>query len=95
MSKIVSLPVLGFGLAVLAAAVATPALAKNDGPEATPRYGASTTAPETYAPVFEGRNATEGGAAAEGRNVTVGGSATQGVEPYIASQIEQNARASR
>lgn len=95
MSKIVSLPVLGFGLAVLAAAVATPALAREDGPPATPRYGASTLAPQTYMPVIEGRNATEGSAAVEGRNVTVGGPATQGVEPYIASQIEQNARSSR
>lgn len=95
MKKTVSLPVLG---AVLAAAFAGPALAQgyNTGTGASSGWSQNHNATQQgdwsqRGTVTEGRNATmyEGGMY-DARSMR--GPNTQGVEPYIANQIEQNAR---
>lgn len=96
MKKTVSLPVLG---AVLAAAFAGPALAQgyNAGTGASSGWSQNHNATQQGSwsqrgTVTEGRNAAtmyEGGMY-DARSMR--GPNTQGVEPYIANQIEQNAR---
>lgn len=97
MKKTVSIPVLG---AVLAAAFAGPALAQgyNAGPGAPSGWSQNHNATQQggwsqRGAVTEGRNAAtmyEGGMY-DSRSFMRGPN-TQGVEPYIANQIEQNAR---
>ncbi len=90
MSKIRTLVVLGAALGTLAAG---PALAQT--------YGSGWNGQQSYdanRPADRIGMPMQGpGAVTEGRNATYGygGSATQGVEPYIAQQIEQNARSNR
>jgi len=95
MKKTLSLPVLG---AVLAAAFAGPALAQgyNSGTGASSGWSQNHNATQQggwsqRGTVTEGRNAAtmyEGGM----YDSRMRGPSTQGVEPYIANQIEQNAR---
>lgn len=102
MKKTVSIPMLG---AVLAAAFVGPALADTNRPIIGQNSGWSpqTNQTQNYAAprhegwsqqgqgtMYEGRNAAT---MYEGRNAApMGSPSTQGVEPYIANQIEQNAR---
>ncbi|TCK30285.1 hypothetical protein EV667_0373 [Ancylobacter aquaticus] len=92
MKKTVSIPMLG---AVLAAAFVGPALADTNRPVIGDNSGWSpqTNQTQTYrAPANDGWSQQGYGTMVEGRNATTMEPSTQGVEPYIANQIEGNAR---
>lgn len=93
MKKIISIPMLGAVFA--AAAFAGPALADTNRPVIG---GNSGWSPQTNQTEMQRSPATPSwsqpgeGVLIEGRNATTMEPNVQGVEPYIANQIEQNAR---
>lgn len=96
MKKTVSIPMLG---AVLAAAFAGPALAQTQNSTMGAQSGWSTQTHQSqthqspaYGATQDGWSERGQGAMIEGRNATTMEPNTQGVEPYIANQIEGNAR---
>lgn len=105
MKKTVSIPMLG---AVLAAAFVGPGLADTNRPDIGSNSGWSPDTQQTQnygAPRHQGWSQQGQGTMYEGRNAAtmydgrnaggMYGPNTQGVEPYIANQIEQNARSTR
>ena len=92
MKKTVSIPMLG---AVLAAAFVGPALADTNRPIIGQNSGWSpqTNQTQSYQGTANNGWSQQGsGTVYEGRNATTMSPSTQGVEPYIANQIEGNAR---